>query len=195
MLYLLIDFANNDEYILNVKLKLFKYAVPLLKGTKDDSIKNAGPFIVQFNEEQKPVHEDLKEFGNYVLLSSKSPIDQLANHFREFIYQTVKEQEFFFRFWDPRVLQKFFPTCSLKQLDQFFRSVKIFLMKESANENAIGYFLSTEGKLNMEKSDLTKMGETILKERNTEKKVEAKTEKIKTQNTKSSKRGGFSILD
>jgi hypothetical protein len=65
-----------------------------------------------------------------VFCQSASPLDALKSHFRQFL--TVRDEggrTFFFRFFDPRVLRVYLPTCTPPELDEIFGPVEAFLLE------------------------------------------------------------------
>jgi hypothetical protein len=93
--------------------------------------------------------KDLQEFAPYLFLTtagtmelflqkskaqswgiaaiSSSPFEDLKRHFRRFLRVKMESgQTMLFRFYDPRVLRIFLPTCSPEQLREFFGPVKFF---------------------------------------------------------------------
>jgi hypothetical protein len=42
---------------------------------------------------------------------------------------------FYFRFYDPRVLRVYLPTCNAEELDMFFGPVRNFFMENESPEN------------------------------------------------------------
>ncbi|HRO43103.1 MAG TPA: DUF4123 domain-containing protein, partial [Flavipsychrobacter sp.] len=66
---------------------------------------------------------------------------ELHKHFRKFLLvKTEDEQELYFRFYDPRVLRIFLPTCDQGQIREFFGAVDYFLMEDEDPEFAIRYW-------------------------------------------------------
>jgi hypothetical protein len=55
------------------------------------------------------------------MLKSSLPIFELHKHFRKFLLVSTEEgKQLYFRFYDPRVLRIFLPTCNPAQLVEFF---------------------------------------------------------------------------
>ena len=51
-------------------------------------------------------------------------------HFRQFLrVRDEAGREFFFRFYDPRVLRVYLPTCNSEELRTFFGPVELFSME------------------------------------------------------------------
>ena len=61
-------------------------------------------------------------------------------HFRKFLLVTTEpDKEFFFRFYDPRVLRIFLPTCDVKQLREFFGPVEKFICEDEDADYGLIY--------------------------------------------------------
>jgi hypothetical protein len=70
-----------------------------------------------------------KSWGLWV--ESEVDFETLCRHFRRFLMvQTEEGQELYFRFYDPRVLRIFLPTCDIDQLHEFFGPVTQFIMED-----------------------------------------------------------------
>lgn len=66
-----------------------------------------------------------------VMLRSSSGMDTLAEHFAGMIRARLPEgREVLFRFYDPRVLRAFLPTCNTAELDEVFGPVESFLIEQ-----------------------------------------------------------------
>lgn len=56
---------------------------------------------------------------------------ELYRHFRRFLMVELEGgQPIYFRFYDPRVLRRFLPTCTAKQLDAFFGPIDYFWLED-----------------------------------------------------------------
>ena len=77
-----------------------------------------------------------------ILLASDLPMNELQKHFRKFLFvSTDDDQELYFRFYDPRVLRVFLPTCDVAQLELFFAGIRHFIIEDDAG-NPIKYWLN-----------------------------------------------------
>ncbi len=64
-------------------------------------------------------------------VESDEPMAALHKHFRQFLLiQTDNGEELYFRFYDPRVLRNFLPTCTPDQLIEFFGPVRRFIAED-----------------------------------------------------------------
>lgn len=70
-----------------------------------------------------------------VMLRSAVSIDELAEHFAAMIRARLPEgREVLFRFYDPRVLRAYLPTCTKDELDAVFGPVESFLIEQGDGE-------------------------------------------------------------
>lgn len=66
-----------------------------------------------------------------VMLRSSASMDDVAEHFADMIRVRLPEgREVLFRFYDPRVLRAFLPTCTPTELDAVFGPVSAFLIEQ-----------------------------------------------------------------
>lgn len=65
------------------------------------------------------------------------PIEALRKHFRRFlIVDDPDGEEMYFRFYDPRVMRKFLPTCSGKELNVLFDDIRSFIIADESGTDA-----------------------------------------------------------
>ena len=70
-------------------------------------------------------------WGLFIL--SDGPLEALRKHFKRFLMvDDPAGQPMYFRFYDPRVLGKFLPTCSAKELGLLFGEVESFVFGDGA---------------------------------------------------------------
>ncbi|MCB1035638.1 MAG: DUF4123 domain-containing protein [Acidobacteria bacterium] len=80
-----------------------------------------------------------------IFLRSVAGLDALQTHFRKFLQvQDEEGRSFFFRFFDPRVLSAFLPTCTPHQLEEFFGPVSRFLVETSVGAVLNDYYVVLE---------------------------------------------------
>jgi hypothetical protein len=82
-----------------------------------------GPCLVVIGERSAFLRKWVEQMGSHpgVLFESSAPFDTLCAHLRSvFVAIDEERQEYFFRFYDPRVLCTFLPTCREDELREFF---------------------------------------------------------------------------
>lgn len=122
----------------------------LYRGRSEEALAIVAPYLFSNKEETKFASWLSKEgWGNSwgIFLYSEASFEVLHRHFRKFLLiKTEEGEELYFRFYDPRVLRIFLPTCDEEQLREFFGPVNYFMMEDEDPSQAI-VFYRKEGKL------------------------------------------------
>ncbi len=103
---------------------------------------NVAPYLVPIDPAGGYLENWARRWGESagILLVSNAEEEPLYQHLREmFVVQDEQQQEFFFRFYDPRVLRTFLPTCSPVQSQKFFGPVRTFVVEDAAGEAALSF--------------------------------------------------------
>lgn len=73
-----------------------------------------------------------------VFIEAQEDLNAVRKHLHHFlIVNDPQDEEMYFRFYDPRVLRKYLPTCTPRELRQFFGTLDAFLVPDSENPNAV----------------------------------------------------------
>ncbi len=152
--YIILDGARLDEKLDEV-IKLNSSGYPLLNAKSEKYVQNLSAFLFIF--------QDGDQFSNLVLnqgwgqswgiyiISTKS-LNDLQLHLSKNMYASLDSGEImYFRFYDPRVLRIFLPTCDKVQLEEFFGPVEKFIAEDEDPNYALIYSLNPEGLLKTEK--------------------------------------------
>ena len=121
----------------------------LYQGVSQEQLSNVAPYLFVA---QAPAFVDwlfAKGWGDCwgVFALSKSDMATLYNHFRRFLLVKDEQgQSLYFRFYDPRVLRQFLPTCDARQLTDFFGPVRYFIAEDEDPDYSVSYWLE-DGKL------------------------------------------------
>ena len=122
----------------------------LYRISKDQALYYVRPHLLKI-----PSPELMKvNLGNasYIIFNVDAEFEIPYNHFRKFlIIETDDFTKLYFRFYDPRVLRIFLPTCSDNQLEEFFGPVDRFICEDEDADFALVFSLS-KGKLITEKT-------------------------------------------
>lgn len=139
MKYLIYDTALNSLHTLMILQKYYGISESLFKGTKDEALISVSPwlFLIDDKLNENLSHEMEVSVKCSLLFESWGDIHMVSTHFRKFIYQTINGREYFFRFYDPRVLEKFLPTCDKDQIREFFGPVQHFIVEGKSKEESI----------------------------------------------------------
>ena len=143
--YILLDAARMEVRIDEAK-KLNPEFLCLYKGKSEQDLECVAPYIFTFKQNSS--------FANWyyengwgdawgILLHSAYSLEDLHKHFRKFLMvQTEDKEELYFRFYDPRVLRIFLPTCDIDQLKEFYGNIiNYFVMEDEDESTAIKFWL------------------------------------------------------
>jgi len=137
-LYAIVD-AARDESIATKLSALNAEAVSLYRGEPEETLAAVAPYLVNLSRNAALRAWLLNEgWGKSwaVLLMSSEDLEQLRRHFRHFLLVRDPDgNELYFRFYDPRVLRVYLPTCTAPETKQFFGPITaIFTESEAATE-------------------------------------------------------------
>ena len=87
--------------------------------------------------------------------ASAARLDPLKNHFRDLVrVKDEKGRALYFRYYDPRVLRVFLPTCTAEELRDVFGKAKVFFVEGEAASQVMAYELE-DGRLIERTTDLS----------------------------------------
>ncbi|OEU69944.1 MAG: hypothetical protein BA864_00715 [Desulfuromonadales bacterium C00003093] len=131
--YALVDTARSESIypkIIGAKVK----RVCLHRGKMAEELAWVAPYLVELQRED-PFTQWLLDSSwgksRCVFVRSSATLNELKRHFRTFM--TVYDEEgksFFFRFYDPRVLRVYLPTCNAAEIKTVFGPVESFVVEE-----------------------------------------------------------------
>ena len=142
--YVLLDAARlGDE--LDAVLESNKNHVNLYQGSSALTLSRYAPYLFLYEEDSAFSSKILKEgWGQSwgIMVNAAQPQQVLRAHFRKFlIVLNHKMEELYFRFYDPRVLRVFLPTCDGDQLKEFFGPVRQFTCEDKDPDYALLFSL------------------------------------------------------
>ncbi len=73
-----------------------------------------------------------------VFLQSKADLEPLRRHLRLFLsVLTEKKKKLLFRFYDPRVLRPYLPSCTEQELQTFFGPIDAYVLEGEDPDEAV----------------------------------------------------------
>lgn len=128
--------------------RLYKGQVPsycLLTGDLPADMVYAAPYLVYLSPDSKFADWVFQEaFGKHwgIFVQSPRSMIEMRRHFKA-LMQTYDERgnPMKFRFYDPRVLSKFLPTCNGGELKTIFGEVQAFYIESEKDDELIRYKL------------------------------------------------------
>ena len=142
--YILLDAARMQEETEQAQERNPRYA-SLYKGRSEEDLAGVAPYLFTYREGSYFANwYGAKGWGHAWGLLIESPVsfDELYKHFRKFLLvKTEDGRELYFRFYDPRVLRTFLPSCDEQQLREFFGPVRYFICEEKDSGYALYFSL------------------------------------------------------
>ena len=125
-------------------------SICLYRGELEPDLAAAAPYLVELKHDAPFTQWVLQEgWGNHwgIFAQSSADFRSMRKHFRTFLM--VKDSDgnsIYFRYYDPRVLLAFLPTCNGQEMKVLFGPIDSYLM-ESADGNQIMRFSCAESSL------------------------------------------------
>ena len=113
-------------------------------GYSTTELNDVAPYLFTFpgnNEFTSWIYE--KGWGDSwgIIVQTTIRFEECWKHFRKFLLvKTEDGEELYFRFYDPRVLKIFLPTCDKDQILEFFGPIESFIVEGDIKEEAIRFW-------------------------------------------------------
>jgi len=121
----------------------------LYSGDLPSELKLAAPYLVSLDPEDRTTQYILKRgWGNGwgIFLRSSNGMETLRRHLKSLLMvKDYKGRRLLFRYYDPRVLRVYLPTCWPAELEKVFGPVKAYLAEGAESGTAIQYRLGDRG--------------------------------------------------
>jgi len=147
-LYALLD-AAREPSVLKVIFESKEEYQSLYDGAAGAQLTHFAPYLVRIPP-KSPLLDTLvkqawaKSWGVY--LTCGQPLKDLRTHFRHFLTVKLPDgKQVSFRYYDPRVLRLFLPTCNVEEITQFFGPVKHFLVEAEDPGLVLQFTRGTKG--------------------------------------------------
>lgn len=126
--------AAREPSVLKVLIESREECQSLFEGPQGDQLAHFAPYLVRLSPDSQML-ETLthlawgKNWG--IFLTCDHPFGEIRKHLQYFLRVTLDgHREAFFRYYDPRVLRLFLPTCLPEEIDQFFGPIRYYLMED-----------------------------------------------------------------
>lgn len=99
--------------------------VSLYKGTAEERYADIAPYLVAVDDDILDwILTTLWADPWGIFVQSPASLAELRTHFRKFLLVTAPDgEQWYFRWYDPRVLENYLPTCTAEELSAFFGPV------------------------------------------------------------------------
>jgi hypothetical protein len=148
--YALLDAARDPRIARLLKRSMIDYCC-LYSGKLPRELEDAAPYLVSLGRNSRLTAELITlGWGNSCgfFVSSRALLQDLRRHFRRFLLvQDDGGRRLVFRFYDPRVLRTYLPTCNAGELRQFFGPVERYVVEGDPAGSLIEYRCTGAGLL------------------------------------------------
>jgi len=148
-LYAILDAARNIDIAFQLQNIPNVEYVSLYKGRKEEPMWDAAPYLVRCVRDSEFFNWAVERgWGDSwgIFLTSKANLEDVCKHFQEFLMvKTEEDREVYFRFYDPRVLRVFLPTCTSDEAKQIFGLVSHFLVEADNRETLLKFTPKAQG--------------------------------------------------
>jgi len=142
----------------------------LFSGPLNPSLRASSPFVVKLNPQEAFTQLLIAEgwghaWGIYV--ASTSSLLGLRRHLRTLLRVRMDNgRKCYFRYYDPRVLRAFLPTCTSDQLHQIFGPITRFDLEDSDSSRLLRFRIdpAPAGKLRIWRHELTAAGGPVTRD-------------------------------
>ncbi|MCH5720989.1 DUF4123 domain-containing protein [Niabella hibiscisoli] len=130
MIYLCYDTALNEEYTLVKLLQKYPDYISLFKGTDDENIWDAAPYLFEVKDNFYELRKDaFIQLDHCILFETNETKEEVCRFLQYYMYKKMGDRIAYVRVWDARVLTKHLAGWEEKEKQQFFIFLKQFIQK------------------------------------------------------------------
>ena len=141
-IWMILDGARTIE-IFRMLLDCHLEYTCLYSGPLSPDLEIAAPYLVQLDHGYRDTHRFIrKAWGNSwgVFFRSETSLKNLRRHLREFlVVRDTSGNRLVFRYYDPRVLRVYLPTCVREELRTVYGPIECFWTESESPENMIEF--------------------------------------------------------
>jgi Domain of unknown function (DUF4123) len=157
-IWMILDGARSIEIFRMLLACHLEYAC-LYSGQLTPELEMAAPYLVQLDHGYKDTHRLIERgWGNNwgVFLRSDTSMKKLRRHLREIlVVRDERGNRLAFRYYDPRVLRVYLPTCTIAELRTVFGPIECFCAEGERAKDLVEFCLGING---LQKSILSSLG-------------------------------------
>jgi hypothetical protein len=132
-LYALFDAARDSRVLRLLRASSEPYR-SLYEGPQGEELADYAPYLVELPRSSNLLEPLVQQgWGQSwgMFLTSRSSFPEVRKHFRRFLLVQFEDgREAYFRFYDPRVLRRYLPTCTPEEIAKFFGPIEAFVLED-----------------------------------------------------------------
>jgi hypothetical protein len=141
-MWMIVDGARDPHVYSSLLGSYLQYSC-LYAGDLPHQLEAAAPYLVQLEFEDRYTRRLIDDaWGNSwgVFLRCDETIERLRRHLRQFLkVQDWRGRSMVFRYYDPRVLRVYLPTCNNEEMRTVFGPIKSFYMEDENAETMLAF--------------------------------------------------------
>lgn len=145
--YAILDAASDEDVLPWVRGAGAPFAC-LYDGWQAQELLDVAPYLVSLDDPTARGDLVARAWGRCwgVFLSSGAELRELRRHLRRFLRVRVEGSgRMLFRYYDPRVLRAFLPTCTLEEANTFFGPVDAWWSEGHGGESITRFTVTPDG--------------------------------------------------
>src|SRR5580704_16119961 len=149
-IYGIVDGARDLELAFEAKCLYKQQIRTLFEGDVASALADVAPYLIMIDPRGGYLKSWASHWGNsagILFTTSADPHDLYAHLRHIFIVEDEQNQPYFFRFYDPRVLRTFLPTCAPRQLGEFFGPVRTWICETAEGDGCSVYLRGAQDQL------------------------------------------------
>lgn len=145
--YLVLDAAQDDS----APTRAVQARLPtqsLYAGEFGAQLDHVAPYLVSFELRDVFAEWFFSRWGGNlgIVLQSKAPFDEVRKHLRRYLLvKNESGKKYRFRFYDPRALRTFLPTCTATEVAEFFGPVVRYYAEGKGGEQVLEFGMGPRG--------------------------------------------------
>lgn len=158
--YAILDGARDRAIETIVRRSGLPYAC-LYSGELTPRMRAAAPYLVRLDPDAPASHELLREawgesWGIFAIVPEDLQLADLRRHLRRFLrVQDENGKYLVFRYYDPRVLRAYLPTCTAEEAETLFGPVERFVAEAEDPASALTFDRDPGGEVRVDSVPIT----------------------------------------
>ena len=143
--YTVLDGASFSNLASELNHHKAEYAC-LYRGELEADIALVAPYLVSLPPEANITHWVLKQIGRNnpgIFIHTRVPVYELRKHLRTFLMiKDQNNQQVYFRYYDPRVLRSYIPSCNAEEKKTLFGPVNHYFAEDKEGKLLLTFSLN-----------------------------------------------------
>jgi Domain of unknown function (DUF4123) len=146
-LYAVLDGARRASIHSAIQKSGFQFEC-LYRGELDPDLAEAAPYLVRLEPDMPFTHWLIsKGWGDSwgIFLVAAASLKDVRQHLRKFLMvYDADAKPLYFRYYDPRVLRVYLPTCNAEELRTFFGPVQSYMLEDEDSRTLLRFTAASE---------------------------------------------------